>query len=75
MGRRKSFIYGDDLGLLAQLEITYTTRNAAFVKSDETWQSLPSRLRAASFMMERYMIAKRIARPPDLVGSYRSPTR
>ncbi|OBT72099.1 hypothetical protein VF21_09173 [Pseudogymnoascus sp. 05NY08] len=48
-GGGKRFIYGDDLGVLAQLEITSNTGHVMFVKSDKTWQSLPSAITCSEF--------------------------
>jgi alpha-L-rhamnosidase len=45
----KRFHYGDDLGILAQLEITYNTGDVVFVKSDDTWRSLPSATMSSEF--------------------------
>jgi len=47
--RKENFNYGDDLGLLAQLEITYNTGDMVVVESDDTWQSLPSAIVSSEF--------------------------
>jgi len=48
-GGGKNFNYGNGLGLLAQLEITYSTGDMVVVESYDTWQSLASAIVSSEF--------------------------